>query len=213
MRSASVALKSPPPRKAESGSTEPENLLALWLPGEDVIPFDEGAGLRLPAGAQLTVRVRYKKTWGYERKAMTDRSTVGVYFAPSGSIVVRALELAPAGVAGGVDREISFSRSLDEDRRVLAVYPGPAFANTRVHVRATRPDGSHVELIRFRPQPDWVRRYWFARPVALSRGTRIEVVAATDETAVLAPPGATPIAPKPLNPSSVRLTLDVVAER
>ena len=34
-----------------------------------------------PPGAQLGVRIHYKKTWQFEGKPLTDRSTVGVYFA------------------------------------------------------------------------------------------------------------------------------------
>ena len=50
----------------------------MWLPGETAISPGAGGAFRLPAGAELVVRVRYKKTWQYERVAMTDRSTVGV---------------------------------------------------------------------------------------------------------------------------------------
>ena len=42
-------------------------------------PIDSGVGFKLPAGAQLGVRIHYKKTWQFEGKALTDRSTVGLY--------------------------------------------------------------------------------------------------------------------------------------
>ena len=61
----------------------PEHVLALWLPGQDLAPHD-GVAFRLPAGAQIGVRIHYKKTWQFEGKALTDRSTIGLYFAPSG---------------------------------------------------------------------------------------------------------------------------------
>jgi hypothetical protein len=75
-----------------------------------------------------------------------------------------------------------------------------------LRVEAVRPDGSRVELIRFHPQPDWARRYWFAHPISLPRGTRLEAVATFD--AELLPPGAAPT--KPADGATVRLTLDVV---
>jgi len=78
-------------------------------------------------------------------------------------------------------------------------------------VRAIRPDGSTVELIRMRPQADWARRYWFGQPVALPRGTQIDVVATLQEP--LLPPGAAPIVPRRQDPSSLRLTLNVVPAR
>ena len=45
-------------------------------------PFAGGIAFRLPAGAAIGVRIHYKKTWQFEGKALSDRSTVGIYFAP-----------------------------------------------------------------------------------------------------------------------------------
>ena len=50
-------------------------------------------------GAELVVRVRYKKTWQYERKEMRDRSVVGLYFAKDASQPVRSMALTHAGPA------------------------------------------------------------------------------------------------------------------
>src|SRR5499427_10628923 len=61
----------------------PERVLAHWLPGQDAEPVDSGIAFRLPAGAQIGVRIHYKKTWQFEGKALADRSAVGVYFSPS----------------------------------------------------------------------------------------------------------------------------------
>ena len=102
-------------------------------------------------------------------------------------------------------QRLSFSRIVDEDLQALAVYPDSGLANVDIHVEAIRPDGSRIELIRFRPQPDWARRYWFERPIALPRGSRIEAVA-TFEDALL-PPGAAPA--KRADMSALRLTLNV----
>ena len=67
-----------------SGSTAPapERVLALWLPGQNAEPLEGHVAFRLPAGAELGVRIHYKKTWQFVGQALTDRSTVGVYFAP-----------------------------------------------------------------------------------------------------------------------------------
>jgi hypothetical protein len=84
-------------------------------------------------------------------------------------------------------------------------------ANGDVHVQALRPDGSRVEVIHFRPQPDWARRYWFAQPLALPRGTKIDVSATFDDPSTLLPPGAGAPPASRADPSAVRLTLNVVA--
>lgn len=142
---------------------------------------------------------------------MSDRTNVGLYFAMPPARGVRALQLAPeAGAAEPAGRGLSFTRTVAEGLQAVAVYPDRALESWNVDVRATRPDGSVAELIRLRPRhADWVRRYWFAKPIALPRGTQIDV-AATPRGAALAPDAA-PGAPPPADPASLRLTLNVVS--
>jgi hypothetical protein len=232
VRSATVTIKSNATSDATDGLA-PERVLAVWVPGEEPVPLRDGAAFRLPAGAELVVRVRYKKTWEYERVAMSDRSTVGLYFSSPPAAEVRALTLQPEDESGrgrtdevgkGRSDEVGGGRSSDRpentashlsfnhivanDVQALAVYPDPALGHTTVRVTATRPDGSRIEMIRFRPQPDWVRRYWFDQPVVLPRGSRIQVDATLG--APLLPPGSVPVESKPVDRDSLRLTLDVV---
>jgi hypothetical protein len=211
VRSATVAIKGAP--STESHNTlGPEQVLAMWLPGETAISPGAGGAFRLPAGAELVVRMRYKKTWQYERVAMTDRSTVGVYFASPPASEVRALTLVPAGGEGkdsGSNDSVTFGYDTADDLRAVALYADVALANATVQVIAVRPNGSREEIVRFRPQPDWARRYWFEKPIPLPRGARVEV--ATTADVPLLPPGSVPIQVKPLDRKAVRLTLDVVA--
>jgi hypothetical protein len=207
VRSATVAVRTRAAQQDRAGEG-PERTLALWVPGEDPVPLDAGTAFRIPASAQIVARVHYKKTWEYERKTMTDRSTLGLYFTPAPATEVRAITLH-ATDADARNGQVSFSRTLDEEVRILALYLDPALVNAMLTVRAARPDGSGTELIRLRQQPDWVRRYWFEHPLALPRGTRIEVSAAFD--APLLPPGAVPLPATPAAAEPVQVTLDVVA--
>jgi hypothetical protein len=207
VRSATIVVRSDAPPDSGPEGTAPERVLAMWVPGDEPVPLDAGGGFLLPAGAELTVRVHYKKTWEYERVAMTDRSKVGVYYADRPAAELRALPLAPDHPsAENPARQLTFSRVIEEDLQALALYPDSRLANVGLRVDAVRPDGSRVELIRFHPQPDWARRYWFAQPIALPRGTRLEAVATFDPE--LLPPGAAPA--RPVDSSALRLTLDVV---
>lgn len=208
VRSATVAIKSSKAANDAADGLAPETVLAVWVPGEEPVPLRDGAAFRLPAGADLMLRVRYKKTWEYERVEMSDRSAVGVYFASAPASEVRALTLQ-AGDENAV-AHFSFNHVVAKDVQALALYPDPALAHTTVQVSATRPDGSRIEMIRFRPQPDWVRRYWFEEPVVLPRGSRIQVDATLG--APLLPPGSVLAASKPLDRDSVKLTLDVVSQ-
>ncbi|HET9358608.1 MAG TPA: hypothetical protein VFO58_02610, partial [Vicinamibacterales bacterium] len=78
VRAATVQLRAQTAPSAGAVADEP--LLAMWLPGDEPIMLDD-AGFELPPGAELLVRVRYKKTWQFEREEMKDRSTIGLYFA------------------------------------------------------------------------------------------------------------------------------------
>jgi hypothetical protein len=159
VRSASIAIH-------EGGSPRIERTLALWVPGDAPIATPAGAGLLVPAGAQLAVRVRYRKTWQYEHRPMRDRSSVGLYFASAGSASLRAIELSPAAPV-----------TLARTSRALAIYAADTTADgdTGVVVTATLPTGHRRELIAFHPRPGWTRRFWYAQPVALPRGTTITV--------------------------------------
>ncbi|PWT82766.1 MAG: hypothetical protein C5B57_08135 [Blastocatellia bacterium] len=211
VRSASISVKSAAGASLQGG-TEAERILSVWVPGENPVPLEGGAAFQLPAAAELLVRVHYKKTWEYERVVMTDRSTVGVYFAPAAEGELRAVSLSPATDAAQADeRRVAFTRVLEQDVRALAIYPDRSLTNGDVHVRALRPDGSRVEVIHFRPQPDWARRYWFAQPLALPRGTKIDVSATFNDSGELLPPGAGAPPTSRTDPSAVRLTLNVVA--
>lgn len=221
VRSATIGIRVPEGDGPGRGphdpvSLRPERVLAAWVPGEPPVPLERGAAFLLPAGAALTLRVHYKKTWQHEREAMTDRSAVGLYFAEPPAAEVQALALspddadrtpAPAHESSGADG-ISLTRTIDRDLRAVAIYPDAGLTQATVSVTARRPDGSQVEVIRFRPQPDWVRRYWFADPIALPAGTRISVRANFEDE--LLPPSAAPPAGSAPDAAAVRLTLDVV---
>ena len=205
VRSATIAVKSSPPAGAAASGTEPEQMLALWVPGQDPVPANEGSAFRLPAGAELVVRIHYKKTWKYEREAMTDRTSVGIYFAQPQATELRSVTLTPS-VARAGDRGVSVSRIVDEDVQALALRADSTPATVGVQVDAVRPDGSRTAMIRLGARSGWARRYWFERPVSLPLGTRIEVVEVPGDS----PPAAAPLLTRPAEGTAVRLTLDVV---
>jgi hypothetical protein len=201
---------------AASSSAAPDHVLARWVPGQDPEPAEHGAAFRLPAGAQLVARIHYKKTWQFEGKPLSDRSTVGVYFA-SGKDARELLSVpitSPAlPAATAASRTVTFSRTIDEDLQALALSPDEVPPNITLQVEAVRPDGSRSPLIRLNTRPDWDRRYWFDRPIALPRGTRVEVTANLDDPDILSAAfsAAAPTARAATNaPSTVRLALNVI---
>jgi len=210
VRSATVQIKT-----AGTTSSTPaigaEPTLALWLPGDDPIATSGATAFEVPAGAELAVRVRYKKTWQYERKEMRDRSVVGLYFAKDASQPVRSMTLTHAGPAlqtNGSRRQLS--DAIPDTVRALSIYSSNQPSNVGIVVTAVSPTGDRRELIAFHPQRDWTRRYWFQEPIALERGTRIESTISFDDETPLRPAGPG-TEPQSQDLSAVRLTLNVIS--
>ena len=93
--------------------------------------IDEGIALlaALPAGAQIAVRIHYKKTWQFEGKPLTDRSTLGVYFSKdSNAQELLTFALSSPGAPAKDAKDVTFSRTLTDDVQAVAVSPdeGPA---------------------------------------------------------------------------------------
>jgi hypothetical protein len=193
-----------------STDTAPDGVLAMWVPGEDPVAAAGGDAFRLPAGAELLVRVHYKKTYQYENKPMTDRSAVGLYFARGPSKEIRRFDVASAPVTSKGSEPLSFSRTVGEDVRALALSADRGLSNAFLQVSAVSAAGVRTPVIRLAVRPHWTRRYWFDQPLVLPRGTRIEVVAVLDGADGLLPPAGTPLPPQLVDGSPVSVLFDVV---
>jgi len=221
VRSAVISLKTeegaqpPSPSTAASQgaiAATPERVLARWLPGQDPEPAGSAA-FRVPAGAQIAVRIHYRKTWQFEGKPLTDRSTLGVYFAKDVKDAQELLTfaLASPGTSAKDGKDLTFSRVLDHDVQAVAVSPDQVPANIALQLIAVRPDGSRAPLIRLNTRQDWSRRYWFEQPLSFPRGTRIEVTAKLDDPDILSAAfGGAPAPSQTSDAGPLRLTLNVV---
>ena len=211
VRSALIYVKSPASSSAEPA---PEQVLARWVPGHDPEPMDSGTALRLAAGAEIIARIHYKKTWQFEGKELSDRSTVGIYFSTAKDArELLTLPIAsPALTAADTSkRVVTFSRTLDEDLQAVAVSPDMVPPNITLQVEAVLPDGTRRPMIRLLTRADWDRRYWFEQPLTLPRGTKIEVKANLDDPDImsLAFGGTAPA--KPAAPiTGVKLALNIL---
>ena len=56
-------------------------VLGRWTPRQIPAAVVMAAGTTLPPSADIIMRVHYKKTWKYEGQALTDQSSLGIYFA------------------------------------------------------------------------------------------------------------------------------------
>ena len=149
--------------------------VAVWSPGQAPV-LQRGVARTLPAGADLVLRVHYKKTWITEGQDFRDRTTVGLY-AAGGEVdgIESLVAVSPATLEG---QEASFTYTLDEDVRILALLPEVDIEASDVRVLATTPDGTEIPMLFLRePNAAWPTRYWFDEAIEAPRGTALTVAA------------------------------------
>lgn len=149
--------------------------VAVWSPGQQPI-VQEGVARTLPAGADVVLRVHYRKTWITEGQEFHDRTAVGLYAADGDVAGIESLvATSPAALEG---QEVSFTHTLDEDARLLALFPEIDVEATDVRVIATTPDGTEIPMLFLRePNAAWPTRYWFDTAIDVPRGTELTVAA------------------------------------
>jgi hypothetical protein len=178
----------------------PSGSLGGWAPGKQAHYLADGLGRYLPAGADVLMQVHYHKNG----KPEADKSSIGLYYAkapvdkqvrggmvvpPRKNLLSRPDLLIPAGEA---NHEVTGSLEIQNDVHLTAVTPHMHWIGKDFLLKATRPDGSTTTLIRIDQWNfNWQGAYDFATPVALPKGTKIEMTAHFDNTSK-----------NPYNPSS-----------
>jgi len=163
-------------------SIENGPVLALWEPGGQTIAVPSGAAFRLTPGSKIHLQIHYKKHFDQEQNAVSDRSTIGLYFAdppPSGR-ELQSFAIDPPKAAGGSSgSSISgggFGGTLPGPARIVALRPMLDRAYESLNIDAITPSGATVPLLRLHgPRPQWFQRYWLQQPVELASGTKITV--------------------------------------
>jgi hypothetical protein len=163
-------------------SIENGPVLALWEPGSDTTAAPSGAAFRLAPGSKIHLQIHYKKHFDQEQNAVSDRSTIGLYFTdppPSGrelqSFAIDPLKAA-GEPSGSLSFEGTFGGTLPKAARIVALRPMLDRAYESVNVDAITPSGTAVPLLRLHgPRPQWFQRYWLQEPVELASGSKIAV--------------------------------------
>jgi hypothetical protein len=158
-------------------STENGSVLAIWQPGGDTTFAPSGAAFRLAPGSKIHLQIHYKKHFDQERNAVSDRSTIGLYFtdAPPSGRELEAFAVDSQKSAGDPSGS-SFGGMVPKAARIVALRPMLDRAYQSLDIDAITPSGTDVPLMRLHgPRPQWVQRYWLQKPVELASGTKIAV--------------------------------------
>jgi hypothetical protein len=175
-------------RQTDATGRVAERVVALWVPGVGVERLHDRAGWTVEAGAELVVRIVYRKRWDREREPAADDSTVALYeVAADPWTEVDALEaVAPPAAPEG--RLVSAVR-VDRPLMLLALWPDTALAGADVLVEVVS-GNTRSTLAAFAARAGWERRLRLARPELLPQGSRLEVTATWTPAAAVPKPGA-----------------------
>ncbi len=169
----------------------PQGSLGGWAPGKNPIVMREGVGRFLPAKADVLLQVHYHR----DGKVETDASTIGLYFSrtPVDKLVRGALVTPPRpGLfsrpvlripAGDANHEVTGEWTARADIHLQAVVPHMHWLGKDFLLTAVYPDGVKRTLIKVdRWDFNWQDSYDYDTPVAIPRGTKIEMVAHFDNS-------------------------------
>jgi hypothetical protein len=161
-------------------SVENGPILLTWVPGNDAAAPPAGAAFKLAAGSKLNVQIYYKKHWTDEQNAVSDRSTVGLYFteAPLSGREVESLSVKAPDSQEDSHEPKTFSTTFKTNARLVGVRPSFDDTYASVDIDAVLPNGRRVSVLKLRSaQPQWYRRYWLQEPIEIPQGARLEIVA------------------------------------
>ena len=159
-------------------SIEDGPVLALWQPGGGAMAAPSGAAFRLTPGSKIHLQIHYKKHFDQEQIAVSDKSTVGLYFTepPASGHEMESFAINSPKAEGDASGSAKFGGMLPKSARVVGLRPMLDRAYQSVNIDAVTPSGKQVPLLRLHgPRPQWFQRYWLQEPVELASGSKIAV--------------------------------------
>jgi hypothetical protein len=174
----------PGPGFASTGSADlGQPAIWEWTPGTIPRPWPSGVGKRLKAGSDLILFVHYHPSG----KPETDQSAIGVFL--SKAPLTRFITGIPMGTseieipAGARRHSVVVRTTLPADAHAYTLMPHGHLLLRELTLTATRPDGTIARLLWIDDWDfNWQGQYHFAKPVALPKGTALELVGIYDNS-------------------------------
>lgn len=167
----------------------PAGELGIWAVGAMPHALPAGLATPLPKGSDLVVQLHLHPTG----KPEMERAKVGIYFAPAAP-ARKIRELGAFGFFGLLSNidippgeknyTLKGSLMVRADMQILSVMAHAHYLGKEFKATATLPDGSTRPLLWIKDWDfNWQDRYVYKEPVALPKGTRIEVTVSWDNSA------------------------------
>jgi hypothetical protein len=172
-------------QEAGNNSTSPNgaNLLAGVAPGEQPARYLNNTGKRIPAGSKFLFQMHYTPNG----KATTDVTTIGLKFAkepPAHAVQTRpVLNTGFRIPPGTANHEVKAAYTFREDAHLTSLMPHMHLRGKDMEIKATFADGTQKILLSV-PRYDfnWQTYYVPKSPIAIPKGTKIEVTAHFDNS-------------------------------
>ncbi|HEX4772764.1 MAG TPA: tetratricopeptide repeat protein [Bryobacteraceae bacterium] len=163
--------------RVESEAFDPDSHLLFWKPGTPATEQPRGMALRMDPGTDLLLNVHLQPSG----KPEWIQPSVGLSFTDEpATLHPMLLELENDSAlhipAGAKDFRVSDTFTLPVDVSLLAIYPHAHYLGKHLEAIATFPDGRQKTLLNI-PHWDlnWQAVYTYAQPVALPKGTSVEM--------------------------------------
>jgi hypothetical protein len=172
------------PPKGTRGGEQLAGGLSGYVPGQALPPgdFPRRATL-LKAGSDIVLQLHYTTNG----KPTTDKTKVGIIFAkepPSarlmgGNSAAMRFSIPP----GDPDFHVEASSTLQYDCDLVSMMPHAHLRGKAFEYRIVRPDGETETVLKV-PKYDfnWQLTYYLAKPMHLTKGTKVQVVAEFDNS-------------------------------
>jgi mono/diheme cytochrome c family protein len=155
----------------------------VWVPGRTPRFMPPGIGVKIPRGAKIVMQVHYHKNGAPQ----TDTSQMALYYAKDK--VERTVQVIPvfnyafALTPGNKRQVVTGSFTLPTDVHLRAMFPHMHLLGKEMKVTATLPDGTKKPLIYVNDWDfNWQETYEYKEPMALPKGTRIDMEAIYDNS-------------------------------
>jgi hypothetical protein len=155
-----------------------------WAPGNYPRLAPDGMGIRIPKGSRLVIQVHYHKNG----ESATDLTRVGLHWAKAP--VDKPIHVAPilnAGFKlppGQKDIPVHAEMTAPADVHLIGVLPHMHNRGSSIQSSAVLPDGTVEPLIKIaRWDFNWQDSYFYKEPIALPKGSKINLEATYDNSA------------------------------
>jgi hypothetical protein len=160
-----------------------EDLLGALSPGQTPFMAQPGMAKLIKAGSQIVFQMHYTPNG----TATKDRSVVGFKFAkkPVDKVVTTtaAFDMRFVIPPGAANHEVAASYDIDQDMHIVSFSPHMHLRGKDILYKATYPDGrSEILLSVPRYNFNWQVYYYPAKPIALPKGSKLDVLAHFDNS-------------------------------